>query len=160
MLYSLSPLYSPTSFALSPLLSLHAMATNSNQALLSALFLALIFLNFPAAIRPDNARPYLSYPPPTGPGNTPTTPAATTPPPPPPAGYNPTITTPTGLLPCSHFPSFRAHPPPDPKLPHLPPYDKMPIECQSSATTLGRPIWVMMAMANLLLFIFLFSSYV
>uniref|UniRef100_A0A7N2QWW5 Uncharacterized protein n=1 Tax=Quercus lobata TaxID=97700 RepID=A0A7N2QWW5_QUELO len=145
------------------------MATNSNQALLSALFLALIFLNFPAAIRPDNACPYLSYPPPTGPGNTRTTPAATTTPPPPsqiepyppPAGYNPTITTPTGILPCPDIPSFGAHPPSYPKWPHLPPYIfRVPLEGQSSATTLGRPIWVMMAMANLLLFIFLFSSYV
>lgn len=150
------------------------MATNSNQALLSTLFLALIFLNFPAAIRPDNACPYPCYPPPTGPGYTPTTPAATTPPPPPyqvesyppPAGYNPT--TPTGNFPYytppppfgSNF--LGAPPPPDPILPYFPYYYRKPLhgEAQSSATILGRPIWVMMAMANLLVFIFLFSSYV
>ncbi|KAK7845359.1 extensin-like [Quercus suber] len=149
------------------------MATNSNQALLSTLFLALIFLNFPAAIRPDNACPYPCYPPPTGPGNTPTTPAATTPPPPfqiesypPPAGNNPT--TPTGNLPFDTPPppfgsnSAGAPPPPDPILPYFPFYYREPLhgEGQASATTLGRPIWIMMAMAKLLVFIFLFSSYV
>ena len=150
------------------------MATNSNQALLSTLFLALIFLNFPAAIRPDNACPYPCYPPPTGPGNTPTTPVATTAPPPPyqiesyppPAGYNPT--TPTGNLPYyTPPPPFDSNlggapPPPDPILPYFPYYFREPLhgEAQSSASTLGRPIWVMMAMANLLVFIFLFSSYV
>nr|XP_023917763.1 basic proline-rich protein-like [Quercus suber] len=112
------------------------MATNSNQALLSTLFLALIFLNFPAATRPDNACLYPCYPPPTSPGNTPTTPAATTPPPPPshiesyppPAGYNPTGIFPKGFLPALPFISpSGAPPPPDPILPYFPYYFREPL---------------------------------
>ncbi|KAG2709545.1 hypothetical protein I3843_05G223900 [Carya illinoinensis] len=152
---------------------MYPMAAKLNQVF-STLFLALIFLSFLGTIRPDDSScPYPCYPPPTGPGaSTPTTPAITLPPPPPsqfvsyppPAGYNPT---PAGYLPYNYPPPYgtsygNSPPPPDPILPYFPFYYKKPLhrtDDSAATATLGRSV-IMIATANLLLFLSIFSFHV